>query len=175
MSTLSKILLQEADFTYGVTERLFRLVDPALLTWKPDPTNNWMSMGQLLHHCTTACGPMLKGYLTGDWGLPEGISLEDMPAESMLPPAEDMPTVDSVEDALRRLEDDREVTRHLLEGIDQMDLLDERFTAPWGGPEVTLFQHLYSSIHHLHQHKGQLFYYLKLLGLPLTTEDLWGI
>jgi hypothetical protein len=27
---------------------------------------------------------------------------------------------------------------------------------------------------HLNQHKGQLFYYLKLMGEDVKTEDLWG-
>jgi hypothetical protein len=30
-------------------------------------------------------------------------------------------------------------------------------------------------IHHLQQHKGQLFYYLKLQGKPVNTEHLWGM
>ncbi len=29
-------------------------------------------------------------------------------------------------------------------------------------------------IEHLKQHKGQLFYYLKLQGKPVNTSDLWG-
>jgi len=29
-------------------------------------------------------------------------------------------------------------------------------------------------IQHLNQHKGQLFYYLKLQGKPVSTPDLWG-
>jgi hypothetical protein len=28
---------------------------------------------------------------------------------------------------------------------------------------------------HLAQHKGQLFYYLKLQGKPVNTTDLWGM
>ena len=29
-------------------------------------------------------------------------------------------------------------------------------------------------IAHLAQHKGQLFYYLKLMGKDVKTDDLWG-
>jgi len=47
--------------------------------------------------------------------------------------------------------------------------------SPWGGPEVTLFQHLYHMIGHLGQHKAQLFYYLKLMGKDVNTGDLWGV
>jgi hypothetical protein len=30
-------------------------------------------------------------------------------------------------------------------------------------------------IQHLAQHKGQLFYYLKLQGKPVNTAHLWGM
>jgi uncharacterized damage-inducible protein DinB len=46
--------------------------------------------------------------------------------------------------------------------------------APWGGPGASLFQHLLHMVAHLAQHKGQLFYYLKLMGKDLKTGDLWG-
>lgn len=45
--------------------------------------------------------------------------------------------------------------------------------APWGGPERTLFQHCYEMIWHLGQHKGQLFYYLKIQGKDVNTIHLW--
>ncbi|MBZ5572905.1 MAG: hypothetical protein LAO09_13620 [Acidobacteriia bacterium] len=48
------------------------------------------------------------------------------------------------------------------------------FVAPWGGCEVSLFQHLLQMIAHLNQHKGQLFYYHKLIGKDVNTRDLWG-
>jgi uncharacterized damage-inducible protein DinB len=54
------------------------------------------------------------------------------------------------------------------------NLLGRRVTAPWGGPEVPLFQQLLRMIAHLSQHKGQLFYYLKLMGKDVSTRDLWG-
>jgi hypothetical protein len=47
-------------------------------------------------------------------------------------------------------------------------------TAPWGGPEVTLFQPFTSMMWHLGRHKGQLFYYLKLQGKNVNTMHLWG-
>jgi hypothetical protein len=31
------------------------------------------------------------------------------------------------------------------------------------------------SVQHLAQHKGHLFYYLKLQGKPVHTGDLWGM
>jgi len=38
----------------------------------------------------------------------------------------------------------------------------------------SLFEHLLHMIAHTSQHKGQLFYYLKLMGKEGNTSDLWG-
>jgi len=80
--------------------------------------------------------------------------MEDLPPEQMLPPASKMPAVGSVGEALRLLCEDRELTRRHLAEADEAKLLGERYPPPWGGPAITLFQHLESMIIHLGQHKG---------------------
>ncbi len=137
--------------------------------------SNWMTVGQVLMHCTNACGSAIKGFVTGDWGLPEGMKFEDIPPDQMMPPAEKMPSVESVDHALKLLAEDRQVALKYIGEAGEANLLGKRFAAPWGGPEVTLFQHLYHMIGHLGQHKGQLFYYLKLLGKDVNTSHLWGM
>jgi len=159
---------------YATTEALMRRVPAESLAWKPATGKNWMSVAQLLMHCTNACGMGIKAFLTGDWGLPQGVRFEDMKPEEMLPPASKMPAVASAEVALRLLGEDRELARRHLADVDESRLLGERYPAPWGGPPLTLFQHLESMIIHLGQHKGQLFYYLKLMGQDVDTADLWG-
>ena len=64
------------------------LVDDDHLEWKPSTGSNWMTMGQLLRHITEACGMSIRGFVTGDWGMPEGVDLSTLPPEEMLPPAE---------------------------------------------------------------------------------------
>ena len=172
--TLIDILRQETEGMYAVTETLFRRVPPDALAWKPATGQNWMTVGQLLMHSAGSCGSAFKGMLTGDWGLPEGFKFEDMKPEDMLPPASKLPTVESVDQALQLLAADRELARKQLTAADEARLLTESFPAPWGGPSITLFQHLYNMIWHLGQHKGQLFYYLKLMGKDVNTGDLWG-
>jgi uncharacterized damage-inducible protein DinB len=137
--------------------------------------SNWMTVGQVLMHCTNACGSGIKGFITGDWGLPEGMKFEDIPPDQMMPPAEKMPSVENVDQALELLAEDRQVALKHIAEAGEANLLGKRFAAPWGGPEVTLFQHLYHMIGHLGQHKGQLFYYLKLLGKDVNTSHLWGM
>jgi hypothetical protein len=173
--TLVDILKQEATQMFGVTEALFRRVEPGTLGWKPATGQNWMTVGQLLMHCSSACGGGIRGFLTGDWGLPEGMRFEDLKPEQMLPPASALPAVESVEQALTLLVQDRDLALRMLNQANEEELLARTLPAPWGGPKVTLFQHLYNMIGHLGQHKGQLFYYLKLMGRDVSTPDLWGM
>ncbi len=173
--TLIEVLQQETENVYRVTDALFRRVGPDALAWKPATGHNWMTVGQLLMHSTSACGLSMRGFITGDWGLPEGVRFEDMKPEEMLPPASQLPSVDSVEQALQLLAQDRELALAQVAGLDETKLLGERFPAPWGGQACTLFQHLHNMIGHLGQHKGQLFYYLKLRGQELNTADLYGV
>lgn len=171
---LTDVLKQEAGHMYVVTEKLFQLVDEDKMDWKPSTGSNWMTVGQLVLHCTNACGSTIKGFITGDWGLPDGMSFEDLPPEQMLQPAENLPSVDSIEQALELLAKDQQAASHYLDEAGEENLLSQKLVAPWGGPELTLFQHLYQMIGHLGQHKGQLFYYLKLQGKDVNTSDLWG-
>jgi hypothetical protein len=169
---LAEILKQDAEGMYDATQGLFHLVDD--LDWKPATGSNWMTTRQLVMHCTNSCGFAIQGFVTGDWGLPPGQSFEELPPEEMLPPAERMPGVDTREEAIELLRKDRELCADVLSGLDDARLLGQRSAAPWGGPELTLFQHCNSMIWHLGQHKGQLFYYLKLQGKEVNTMHLWG-
>lgn len=171
---MTDLLRQEAENMYKVTEELFRSVDPNSLDWKPATGTNWMTTGQLLMHCTNACGMCIKGFVSGDWGMPPDMSFEDLPPDAMLPPAEKMPSVSSVQEALDLLAKDKRTAFQYIAEAGEENLLTKKSTAPWGGAEVTLFEHLYHMIGHLGQHKGQLFYYLKLQGKPVNTMHLWG-
>ena len=71
-------------------------------------------------------------------------------------------SAESVDEALRLLAEDKAMTMKLFADAGDDRLANERSSAPWGGPERTLFQHCNEMFGHLGQHKGQLFYYLKL-------------
>lgn len=165
---LKELLKEEAAAMYAATDGLFALVEDDSLAWKPATGSNWMTVGQLLHHCTEACGSTVKGFVTGDWGWdvddPEAVGFR---------PAEELATVDSVADARRMLAADRAQTLQILDEVSEDRLANERSSAPWGGPEQTLYQHVNGMIWHLGQHKGQLFYYLKLQGKDVNTMHLW--
>lgn len=172
---LTDLLRSEAEHMYRATENLFKMVDANKLDWKPSTGSNWMTTGQLLMHCTSACGFCVKGFVTGDWGMPAGAKTEEMSPDQMLPPASKMPTVQSVQQALELLAQDKQTALKFIAEAGEDNLLAKKLAAPWGGPERTLFQHLYEMIGHLGQHKGQLYYYLKLQGKDVNTGHLWGM
>ena len=169
----TNLLKSEAKEAYRTTEVLLDLVDDDALDWKPESGSNWMTTGQLLQHISEACGRSCKGFVTGDWGMPEGMDVADMPPEEMLPPAEAMPAVGSVAEAKSALAADKALA---LEMIDQAaDRMDDVAPAPWDPSPTVMGVQLLHMIGHLGNHKSQLFYYLKLQGKPVNTMHLYGM
>ncbi|MBN1297851.1 DinB family protein [bacterium] len=164
----------EMEYAYSVTEKLMRRVSDTDLEWKPATGENWMTMGRLLYHITEACGFCFRGFVTGDWGMPEGMDMAEMNPEQMMPPAEAMPSVTSVSEALELLAKDREVARQMLAAVTEDELATREAPAPWDPSTVYLGHRLLQMVSHLNSHKSQLFYYLKLQGQPVNTNDLWG-
>lgn len=171
----TQLLKQEVENTYATTAKLLDRVDPDRLDWKPQSGSNWMTVRQLLKHITGACGAGCKGFVSGDWGLPAGVSMENMSPEEMLPPAEKLPGVESLEEAKRLLMEDKAIALEMIDQAGEHDLAHRAVAAPWApGVEFALGYYLLQMARHLDQHKGQLFYYLKLQGQPVNTVDLWG-
>ena len=56
-----------------------------------------------------SCGICFRGFVTGDWGMPEGKEFSELTPEEQLPPAEKLPAVESVAEAKRLLAEDRQV------------------------------------------------------------------
>lgn len=171
----TELLKSDIETSYKTTEKLLDKVDPGSLQWKPATGSNWMTVGQLLMHISNGCGAGCKGFVTGDWGLPEGMKMEDIPPEEMLPPAEKLPTVKSVEQARKLLAEDKKVALEMIDRAGENDLANRKLAAPWAqSVSKPLGQHLLTMVQHLDRHKSQLFYYLKLQGKPVDTTDLWG-
>ncbi|MCK6439900.1 MAG: DinB family protein [Planctomycetes bacterium] len=169
--TWSDLLKAEIESTYNATRGLFQLCEGNKLDWKPATGKNWMTLGQVLMHCTNACGFCCKGFVTGDWGpMPGGND-----AEAMLPPAEKLPTIKSVAEAIKLLDLDKDMALKSIAEATEKRLESERSTPPWGGPEYTLGQHLLHMIGHLAIHRAQLYYYLKLMGKDVNTHHMWGM
>jgi len=172
--TWTELLKAQAESAYASTERLIDLVDDDGLGWKPAAGENWMTTGQLLRHVADACGAPCRGFVTGDWGMPDGFDPSELPPEEMLPPAEKLPTVGSVAEAKRLLAEDKAVALEMIESCGDEDLANRRVSAPWDPREEILGRSLLQMIGHLAGHKAQLFYYLKLQGKPVNTSHLWS-
>lgn len=171
----TELLRAEAEAVFSTTAKLLDKVDPATLEWKPATGTNWMTVGQLLKHISEGCGAGCRAFLTGDWGLPEGTKIEDLTPEEMLPPAEKLPAIDSVQRAKELLAADRAVAMEMIGKAGEDALANRILAAPWApGVEYALGRHFLQMIQHLDRHKAQLFYYLKLQGVPVSTPDLWG-
>lgn len=168
-------LKQEIENDRKATLALLDKVDDGDLAWRPSTGQNWMTMGQLLKHLTFGCGFGIRAFVTNDWTLPDGRKIEDIPAEEQMPTAEMLPTITSVDEARRLFAEDIKLAIEMIDKAGEEDLQLRAVTAPWS-PKVkeSLGWMVHEMIQHLHQHKGQLFYYLKLQGKPVSTPDLWG-
>ncbi len=171
--TWKNLLQAEIEDTYCRTLGLLELVDDGALNWKPASGENWMNTGQLLHHLTNACGFCFKGFVTGDCGMPADFDPSTASHEDMLPPAERLPAVASVAEARKLVEEDKALALATLANASEADLETRPAPAPWDPSQVLLGQRLLQMVEHLKQHKGQLFYYLKLQGQPVNTMHLW--
>ncbi|MBN1826140.1 MAG: DinB family protein [Candidatus Eisenbacteria bacterium] len=171
----TEFLKKEMEEAYETTEKLMDFVEEGSLGWKPATGSNWMTVGQVLHHLGNACGLSMRGFITGDWGLPDGTDLAEMSPEEMMPPAEKLPAVGSVAEAKKMLSEDRKVAREALGSTSEGDLSSKKAPAPWNPTPMILGHRLHQMILHLVLHRAQLFYYLKLQGKPVHTGHLWGM
>jgi hypothetical protein len=169
----TQLLNSEIESTYAATEALMRLVDGDRLGWRPATGTNWMSTGQLLEHLTTACGLCVKGFVADGWG--EAPKPGAAAEKEEMPTAQTLPSAKSVDEAVARLAEDKKTALEYVKRAGEKDLASKMVVAPWDPRPVLLGQRLLSMVKHLHQHKGQLFYYLKLQGKPVHTGNLWGM
>ena len=148
---------------YRPAEKLIGMVPADKLDWQPGPT--FMSTGQVLCHLSEGVGGGLEMLLTGTWPsmkeMEEGMKLENLP--SCRP-----------QDALDKLEKDKKTLRQVLDGLSEDDFTNKVVSVPWGW-NGKLERMAIGFLEHFTNHKMQLFTYLKLLGLPVNTETLYGM
>lgn len=178
------LLTAQINAVYHATEGLMKLVKKDDLGWKPKAGKNWMTTAQLLEHLTNACGWCIACFVSGNWNPPappagkarkKGAEPKPDPETGMLP-AEALPAVKSVAEARRKLAADKQVALEAIAKVGERGLNETLAEAPWApGLQKPLGQHFLEMVGHLAQHKGQLFYYLKLQGKPVNTAHLWGM
>ena len=168
-----ELLEKQINETYNVAERLVLLLNEKDLTWKPSEINNWMTTGQLLFHLGQCCGVPIKGFVTGEWAMPAHSDINDKTTDKMLPPAEKLQTVSSLDEALKLMASDKKIALESLALCSEEDLSSKMTPAPWDPAPVNLGKRILEMVDHFNQHKAQLFYYLKLQGKPVNTMHLY--
>jgi len=148
---------------YRPAEKLIRMVPEDKINWAPGPT--FMITGQVLSHLSEGIGGGLEMLLTGKWPSPqemeEGMKLENLPSCNP-------------QEALDKLEKDKKTLRQVLDGVSEEDFAKKVVSVPWGW-NAKMERMAINFLGHFTSHKMQLFTYLKLLGLPVNTETLYGV
>jgi hypothetical protein len=148
---------------YRPAEKLIGMVPADKLNWQPGPT--FMSAGQVICHLSMGVGAGL------DWLLASKLPPIEEIGERMK--LENLPSC-SPQEALDKLEKDKQILRHVLEGMSEEDFTDKLVSVPWG-VRAKMERMAIGFLGHLNNHKMQLFTYLKLLGLPVNTQTLYGM
>jgi hypothetical protein len=78
-----------------------------------------------------------------------------------------------VQAALERIRKDGSGLREVIDGLSEKEFTEKVVATPWGW-SGKLEKMLILFREHFTNHKMQLFTYLKLLGLPVNTETLYG-
>ncbi|MBN1517259.1 DinB family protein [Candidatus Sumerlaeota bacterium] len=164
----TQLLKDKVEYTYSIVDNLIAMTEGLPLDWKPSPENNWMTTGQLLMHIIHSCGAPMKGFVTGDWGIPNEADA------AHIPPAEQLPSVNSADEARRMLAEDKATALRMIDQAGEDRLANEPAPAPWDPRPAPLGQRLLSMIDHIESHKFQLFFFLKLQGKPVNTMHLWA-
>jgi len=161
----TEMLESEMEGAYRATEGLMDLVDEDKLDWAPKDGSSWMATNALLRHLTDACGWCSMNFVEDRWqAIMEGDGSDAPPS-----------TVASVAEAKAELEKDKARAFAAVRQAGEEALASKMVPAPWDPTPRPLGQHLLQMITHLHTHKAQLFYYLKLQGKPVNTFTMWGI
>ena len=104
-----------------------------------------------------------------------GNNWPEIPEEEMLPPAEKMEKSNSVEEALKEIDDDWELLKQEFEKITDGEFNGNKVKVPWMPFPMTLLEYMMQAMEHLSNHRMQLFTWLKLSGEKLHTGHLYGM
>ncbi len=152
---------QYALDAFKPVENMIKMVPADKLDWRPGP--NFMTLGQVINHLGSGIGTELRMLITNSWPKPEEMEAAMQPGA--------MPSC-TAEEALAKLEKDKETLREVLAGVTEEDFANKVVSVPWGW-QNKLERMALDFREHFTNHKMQLFTYLKLLGYPVNTQTLY--
>lgn len=160
-STLTRLLLAKADEQLERAARLAALVPSDKIEWRPSPDALRVCdlLGHLLECMSGFCAAL---YAVHPDQLAHFNELRKLPVNHCC----------GIDEALSRMRDYRERIREgfaVLTDEELSGMIPTVFVSE-GEPLLTL---LLGNLEHLINHKYQLFFYLKLLGIQVGTSDLY--
>ena len=150
---------------YKAARGLVKLTPADKLDFKP--MDDVMTASQVIKHVVTCLGASLKMALDNDW--------PEMPEGEMLRPAEKIPKSNSIEEALKEIDDDWELLKLEMEKITDGEFNANKIDVPWMPFPMTIVEYMMQTMEHLSNHRMQLFIWLKLAGEKLHTGHLYGM
>ena len=159
--TLAVVVLAKIDEQIDRTLHLIALIPPEKTEWRPDSKASRICdlLGHLLECLAGFCATL---YAANPERLAHFEKLRELPVNHCC----------GSEEALARI---HHYSVHIKQGFDLLDESDLRRRiktafVPEGESLLTL---LLGNLEHLINHKYQLFFYLKLLDIPVATSDLY--
>lgn len=145
------------------TEHLIQLIPSDQVGWDPRLPRGSTDVGHLLGHLLDCMAGFCAVFHTAfPQQLGDFLGLQSLPVNHSCGP----------EEALSRI---RDHAAHIGRGFDlctdsDLPRMVPSVFVPQGEPLATL---LLGNLEHLISHKYQLFFYLKLLGIPVTSRDIY--
>jgi hypothetical protein len=162
-NSLSSLFLAKLEEQVERAQHLISLIPPDKLDWKPQPDSLRVCdlLGHLLECLAGLCATL---YAVHSDRLAHFCALREPPVNHCC----------EIQEANERTRDYALHIREAFELLADDDLAKSVPTVfvPEGEPVMTL---LLGNFEHLINHKYQLFFYLKLLGVGVTTRDLYQI
>jgi len=109
---------------------------------------------------------LIEHILGGEYGFAIGVITGDWERKAKI-------DTSSVEGMLKALEDNHQKTLKAIEPLSDDELASKDITTPWGA-KAKLGTMLFEASEHTAHHRTQLFWYLKLLDIPVDTGTIYG-
>jgi hypothetical protein len=162
-NTLTSLLLAKIEQQIELTIALTARVPVERLEWRPAP--NAFQLNQLLGHLLEACAGFCAAlYRARPQSLAHFARLRDLPVNHPCEPME----------AAARLRDYRDHIREGFAALTDADLA-RRLPTLFVPAGEALLMILLNNLEHFINHKHQLFFYLKLLGVEVGTAQLYDV
>jgi hypothetical protein len=162
---LSASLLAKLTEQVERADHLISLVPDGKLDWHPEAAAGAVRVGELLGHLLECMAGFCAAlYVLHPGPLRHFGTLRELPVNHFC----------HVDEARRRI---AEYMSHIKEGFahvtdDDLRRPIQTVFVPEGEPALAI---LLGNLEHLINHKYQLFFYLKLLGVPVATSDLYQL